>query len=160
MIFPARELTPTEDVRRRADGLIAAEPWGREQWERLAEGLHFDGMESWLPWLVDEDRLLTDVLPERAKVVLVEPRRMRDRATELLAEEDDLAKALASTWARDPDKAFPRLHASPDALLASRGLASRGLASSGSSGQRSTPASPDTPVVEVPAGRSGSCAPG
>ena len=39
---------------------------------------------------------------------------MRDRAADLLAEEDDLAKALASTWARDPDKPFPRLHADPD----------------------------------------------
>ena len=27
------------------------QPWGREQWERLAEGQTFDGMESWLPWL-------------------------------------------------------------------------------------------------------------
>ncbi len=140
MIFPARELTPTDDVSRRADELIATEPWGREQWERLAEGLHFDGMESWLPWLVDEDRLLTDVLPPHAKVVLVEPRRMRDRATELLAEEDDLAKALASTWARDPDKAFPRLHASPDALLASSGSFWT---------IDSTPDSPEIPVVEA-----------
>ncbi|MEM7468920.1 MAG: MHYT domain-containing protein, partial [Pseudomonadota bacterium] len=24
-------------------------------WERLAEGTHFDGMESWVPWLVDDD---------------------------------------------------------------------------------------------------------
>ena len=39
---------------------------------------------------------------------------MRDRALDLLAEEDDLAKALASTWERDPDKPFPRLHAEPD----------------------------------------------
>ncbi len=140
VIFPARELTPTDDVSRRADALIAAEPWGREQWERLAEGSHFDGMESWLPWLVDEDQLLTDVLPEHAKVVLVEPRRMRDRATELLAEEDDLAKALASTWARDPDKTFPRLHASPDALLSSSGSFWT---------IDSTPESPETPVVEA-----------
>ena len=73
-----------------------------------------------------------------AKVVLIEPRRMRDRATELLAEEDDLAKALASTWARDPDKAFPRLHASPDALLASSGSFWT---------IDSTPESPETPVV-------------
>ncbi len=44
------------------------------------------------------DRLLTSLLPERAQVVLVEPRRMRDRAADLLAEEDDLARTLASTW--------------------------------------------------------------
>ena len=140
-IFPARELIPTDDVRARAAELVGAEPWGREQWERLAEGAHFEGMESWVPWLVDEHVLLTDVLPDDAKTILIEPRRMRDRAVDLLAEEDDLAKALASTWARDPDKEFPRLHADPDHLLA------------GGSGDfwtiDSTPDSPDTPLVEA-----------
>jgi len=140
MIFPARELMPTADVRARAADLVAAEPWGREQWERLAEGAHFDGMESWMPWLADGDRLLTDVLPADAKVVLLEPRRLRDRALDLIAEEDDLARTLASTWARDPDRPFPRLHAEPDALLAH----------SGSFWSiDSTPESPDTPVVSA-----------
>ena len=123
-IFPARELIPTEEVRTRAAALVATEPWGREQWERLAEGTLFDGMESWLPWLVDDApagraQLITDVLPATAKVALVEPRRMRDRANDLLAEEDDLARALAGTWARDASKTFPRLHADTDRLLAS-----------------------------------------
>ena len=112
-IFPARELMPTDAVRARAAALVADEPWGREQWERLAEGALFEGMESWLPWLVEGETLLTDVLPETAKVVLVEPRRMRDRARDLLAEEADLASTLASTWARDADTTFPRLHADP-----------------------------------------------
>ena len=116
-IFPARELIPSDEVRARASKLVGAEPWGREQWERLSEGALFDGMESWLPWLTESEQLLTDVLPANAKVVLVEPRRMRDRAIDLLAEEDDLAKALASTWERDPDKPFPRLHAEPDRIL-------------------------------------------
>lgn len=140
IVFPARELIPTDDVRERAEALIAAEPWGREQWERLAEGAQFDGMESWVPWLVDDDLLLTDLLPERAKVVLVEPRRMRDRAADLLAEEADLAKALASTWARDPDREFPHLHAEPDDLLARAGAVWT---------IDSTPESPDTPLVEA-----------
>jgi transcription-repair coupling factor (superfamily II helicase) len=139
-IFPARELIPSDEVRDRAADLVGTEPWGREQWERLAEGATFEGMESWVPWLVDEDLLITDVLPDSAKVVLIEPRRMRDRAADLLAEEDDLAKALASTWARDPSKEFPRLHADPDSLLAD--------------GQSfwtidSTPDSPDTPSVQA-----------
>src|SRR5919106_4740572 len=50
-IFPCRELLPTPAVRERAARLVAAEPWGREQWERLAEGPLFDGMESWVPGL-------------------------------------------------------------------------------------------------------------
>ena len=117
LLFPARELVPSDQVRARAAGLVATESWGREHWERLAEGALFDGMESWLPWLVDHEVLLTDIAPAKSKVVLVEPRRMQDRAADLLAEEDDLAKALAGTWARDPDKKFPRLHAETDRLL-------------------------------------------
>jgi len=140
LLFPARELMPTAEVRRRAGDLVQTEPWGREQWERLAEGAHFDGMESWMPWLVDGDVLLTDVLPSAAKVVLVEPRRMRDRAADLIAEEDDLARTLASTWARDPDRAFPRLHVEPDTLLAGAGSFWS---------IDSTPESPDTPLVEA-----------
>ncbi len=144
LIFPARELIPTDEVRQRAAKLVATEPWGREQWERLSEGALFDGMESWLPWLVDTgpsgDLLLTDVLPDTAKVVLVEPRRIRDRAADLIAEEDDLAKALASTWERPADVPFPRLHAEPDRLLANTGSFWS---------IDSAPESPDTPVVEA-----------
>ncbi|MCU1389218.1 MAG: mfd, partial [Ilumatobacteraceae bacterium] len=143
-VFPARELLPSAAVRERATTLIGDEPWGREQWERLSEGAHFDGMESWLPWLTDEDLLLTDVLPATGKVVLIEPRRMRDRAKDLLDEEDDLARALASTWGRDPDVAFPRLHAEPDKLLAGQG--------SGTAGawlMTVTPENPDSPMVQA-----------
>ena len=142
LIFPAREVVPGDEVREHARSLVADEPWGREQWERLAEGTFFDGMESWLPWLVDRDVLITDVVRDipRSKLVLVEPRRMRDRANDLLAEEADLARTLASTWARDADKEFPRLHAETDRLL--------------TTGQQmwtisATPDRPDAPVVNA-----------
>ncbi|MDO8361275.1 MAG: CarD family transcriptional regulator, partial [Actinomycetota bacterium] len=139
-VFPARELIPTDDVRARAASLVATEPWGREQWERLAEGTLFDGMESWLPWLITDPKLITDVLPAGAKVAVVEPRRMRDRANDLLAEEDDLARALAGTWARNPDLAFPRLHADSDRLLGS-GQAMWTISN--------VPETPDSPMVNA-----------
>ena len=123
-IFPARELRTTPEVRERAASLVAREPWGREQWERLAEGQLFDGMESWLPWLVDDEVLILDLLQADAQVVLVDPRRMRDRAADLAAEEHDLAATLARTWGAVPDEgdsgaehAFPALHAPFDRLL-------------------------------------------
>jgi transcription-repair coupling factor (superfamily II helicase) len=143
-IFPARELVLDDAMRERAERLIAEEPWGREHWERLAEGHLFDGMESWLPWLAEGERLLTDLLPERSQVVLIEPRRMRDRAADLLAEEDDLARALASSWARDADRTFPRLHADPDRLLDRPGEA-RGSSWS----IVPTPDAPDAPAVSA-----------
>src|SRR5687768_13292694 len=117
-LFPCRELLPTEAVRARAERLVAAQPWGREQWERLSGGLTFDGMESWLPWLTQDEHVLLDLVGPDAQVVLVEPRRMRDRAADLLAEEADLATALATTWGADPDVELPRLHVQFDRLLA------------------------------------------
>jgi transcription-repair coupling factor (superfamily II helicase) len=119
LVFPAREILYVDGVRERAASLIASEPWGREQWERLSEGQIFDGMESWLPWLTDHDELLTDHIGDDSLIVLVEPRRMIDRARDLLAEEDDLARALATSWARDENVTFPRLHVDTDRLLAS-----------------------------------------
>jgi transcription-repair coupling factor (superfamily II helicase) len=122
-IFGCRELLPTDEVRARAEKLIALEPWGREQWERLAQGQIFDGMESWLPWLTDGEQVLFDLVGPDALVLLVEPRRMRDRAGDLLAEEADLARTLAKTWgavsgdATDDDDGFPRLHLPFDRLL-------------------------------------------
>src|SRR5215207_5842321 len=120
-IFPCRELLPTQAVRERAERLIALEPWGRDQWERLSQGLTFDGMESWLPWLTDTEHVLLDVVGPDAQVLLCEPRRMRDRAADLLAEEADLASTLAVTWGATKDRSdehgFPRLHLDFDRLL-------------------------------------------
>jgi transcription-repair coupling factor (superfamily II helicase) len=119
LVFPARELRLDEEGRAAARALVGTEPWGREQWERLAEGQSFDGMESWMPWVVGAPRLVTDVAAAHGPlhVVVCEPRRVRDRGVELRAEEDDLARALASTWSRDPDRAVPHLHAEVDDLL-------------------------------------------
>jgi transcription-repair coupling factor (superfamily II helicase) len=116
-LFGCRELLPTEEVGQRAGRLVGEAPWGRQQWERLREGLVFDGMESWLPWLTADEHLLVDLLPSNALVLLVEPRRMRDRAAELLDEEAALAATLAQTWGAAGEE-FPRLHLPFDRLLA------------------------------------------
>ncbi|HLH27865.1 MAG TPA: hypothetical protein VKW77_03055, partial [Acidimicrobiales bacterium] len=118
-IFGCRELVLDEEMRARAAALVGEEPWGRHQWERLAEGLVFDGMESWLPWLVPHEELLVDLLADDSLVVMAEPRRVRDRAAELIDEEATLADALAATWGADTGKPPPRLHLPFERLLAS-----------------------------------------
>ena len=131
-LFGCREVLPTDAVRVRAAALVGTEPWGRSQWERLAEGQVFDGMESWLPWLVDEERVLPDLVGGGGRIVLVDPRRIRDRAAELNDEEAALAGALAVTWGvvegadvaaqdddenADPSERFPRLNVAYERLL-------------------------------------------
>ncbi|HEX6419985.1 MAG TPA: transcription-repair coupling factor [Acidimicrobiales bacterium] len=144
LLFPCRELLPTSEVRERAERLIGLEPWGREQWERLAQGLTFDGMESWLPWLTRDEHALLDVVGADAQILLCEPRRMRDRAADLLAEEADLAATLAVTWGavdqRGDEHGFPRLHLTFDRLLAHTRAAAWHVVS--------VPDSPDTPQVQ------------
>lgn len=109
-IIPAREFFVDEKVRDRARQLIGEEPWGREHWERLAEGQIFDGMESWMPWFCDETELLPQRLKQGFTCVVIEPRRTENRSDDLVAEEADLARSLATTWGRNPDQEFPRLH--------------------------------------------------
>ncbi len=143
-IFPCRELLASPEVLERAEELRSSEPWGIEQWNRLADGELFDGMESWLPWLVDQPRLLPDLIGDDALIVVVEPRRLRDRAADLLAEEADLAASLAKTWGAAVDGAdveFPRLHADFDRLLAHNGAPVWTMTS--------VPEGPDTAVVSA-----------
>jgi transcription-repair coupling factor (superfamily II helicase) len=115
-IFPCRELLPGDDVRERAAALVAREPWGREQWDRLADGQFFEGMESWVPWLADDEHVLFDHVAADALVLLVEPQRLRDRARDIAAEEADLAASLARTWDAPADS-LERLHLDFDRLL-------------------------------------------
>ena len=48
--YPARELLLDDAVRSQASRLVLLEPWAAATWDRIAEGIHFQGMESWLPW--------------------------------------------------------------------------------------------------------------
>jgi transcription-repair coupling factor (superfamily II helicase) len=139
-LFGCREVVPDAAMRDRAAGLVATAPWGRHQWDRIAHGEQFDGMESWLPWLVDGEELVCDLLDDDAQVVLVEPRRVRDRASELLDEESALADALADTWGLEAGGDAPRLHAPFDRLLTGTGAAVVSLVP--------TAEGPDVPQVE------------
>ena len=140
-LFAARELRPDAAMRRRAAELAISEPWCSEHMERLARGELFDGMESWLPWLTSEEIVLPDLVGASALVLLIEPRRLADRAADIAAETDDLTRSLAVTWGlrsidgadlltdegrRNGDQAdtsdsrageFPRLHVPFERLL-------------------------------------------
>ena len=69
---------------------MTSQPWGAGQWERLAEGESFDGMESWLPYVYPRQDLLPDLLPAGSQVVLVEPRRIGPLIRTLLRNTDPL----------------------------------------------------------------------
>ncbi len=97
--FPARELRPGVAVRARAASLATSEPWAVTTWDRIAAGLTFQGMESWLPWLAPARTAVHEAT--HAAVVVFDPVRSAARSAELVEEEEELAEALAGTWGSD-----------------------------------------------------------
>ncbi len=96
--YPAREFRPDEGIRAAAAALASKEPWAAATWDRLAEGIGFPGMESWLPWLAPERTALDE---GDALVVVFDPIRCADRSRDLVDEEAELAAALAPTWGKE-----------------------------------------------------------
>ncbi|MFN2495228.1 MAG: transcription-repair coupling factor, partial [Pseudonocardiaceae bacterium] len=93
---PCRELLLTDAVRARAAELAAHAPSGPvgELLDKVAAGVPVEGMESLIPVLApgpDDGAagpgglvLLTDVMPARTHVLLVDPERIRTRAADLV----------------------------------------------------------------------------
>ncbi|CAB4771242.1 MAG: transcription-repair coupling factor [Actinobacteria bacterium] len=90
---PCRELALTESVRKRASDLLNDHPEFSEILEKLSLGIAIEGMEAFAPALVDNFVLLLDLIPADATVLLVEPERIRSRATDLFATSKEFLEA-------------------------------------------------------------------
>ena len=115
--FPCRELLPTTAVRERASRLLREAPWGRQWWDRIASGEMFDGMESYLPWLAEEELTLGDALADGCLLVCLDPDRLQQRAKDIQMEEAELVATFAQTWKADTEE-LPALHTSYERALA------------------------------------------
>ena len=142
-VFPPASWSRRRDARPRRRPSSPTEPWGREQWERLAEGCCSRAWRAGCRGSRPTSNCSPTCSATAAQVVLVEPRRMRDRAADLLAEEDDLAAALSTTWGRERDETFPASTPSPIACSAP----DRSCAPSISIVP--TPEAPDSPAISA-----------
>ncbi len=93
---PCRELLLDDTVRARAAELAVEHPGLADVFDKLAEGIAVDGMESLAPVLVERMELLPDLLPAGTHVVLCDPERVRTRAHDLFATGEEF---LAASWA-------------------------------------------------------------
>ena len=100
-LFPCRELLPTDQVRQRAVELQSEAPWANTWWQQLERGEMFDGMESYLPWLIEDELVLADILSADSLVACVDSKWLAGRAKEIQKEERDLVAAFAETWMGD-----------------------------------------------------------
>ncbi len=122
-VYAARELLPTEQIRSRAATLAKKATSGQSQFDKISQGMLFDGMESWFTWLCEEERLITDLFEERSLIVITDPQATANKAKEIIEDELAIAEALSPTWNGELSgesgmKAeSPRLHLPHDRLL-------------------------------------------
>ena len=122
----SRELIPDDAVRVRAAGLAPAmTDRVRDGLQRIADGLHAEGAESFAPFLFDEMPTPADLLPAGAWVVVVEAERTLDRARQTRDEAVALAEALGVARARR-DAGARRRALRPRAAASHRVHAGRG----------------------------------
>ncbi len=107
-VLAAREWRLTDEQRAAAAHAATTHPFARETFEQLAEGEYFDGMEGWLAWFAQDRTTLLDIIPDDARLVLVDESILQQRAAELLNEENELATTVAETW--ELTEATPLLH--------------------------------------------------
>jgi transcription-repair coupling factor (superfamily II helicase) len=125
-VFPARELRPGEEVRRRAVELMESHPENAKVWDNFSEGIYFAGMESWLAWVVPRAPTPLETFGGTTSIALCDPKEISNRADSHVAEEEDMARALLGTWQLDRDREltesqetldFPRLYGTPEEAL-------------------------------------------
>ncbi len=97
-LYPAREVQVDDDLAERARELATTERWAAETWDRIAAGITFAGIESWLPWLAAPRSMFDQAAAAGARIVVFDPDRAGSRSADLLREEADLAAALSVTW--------------------------------------------------------------
>ena len=120
-VVPAREFRCDEGIRERATRLLDTDAWASATWDRIAEGVSFSGMESWMPWLAEPRTILDDT---EATVVIFDPVRSLDRSRDLLKEEFELAAALAPTWGQGAPEAgdHPALYLALEEAVGTRSI--------------------------------------
>ena len=100
-LAPVRELIADEAVRERAAALAPKHlDRFRDALQRIADGLHVEGMESFAPLLFDHLPPPAELLPRGAWVVIAQERRTRARTDQALVEATALAEA--SGWPGPP----------------------------------------------------------
>ncbi|MGO4588780.1 transcription-repair coupling factor [Paenarthrobacter sp. 2TAF44] len=94
---PCREILITPSVMSRAAKLKADMPAAADMLEKIAGGIAVEGMESLAPVLVDAMVPFVDQLPAGSLSVVIEPEKVRTRAHDLAATNEEFLEAAWST---------------------------------------------------------------
>ena len=106
-IYPCRELLLTPEIKHRAIEVKDQYPAAAEMLEKISETIAFEGMESLIPLLVDETETLLSRMPANTQIIFIDEQRIRSRAADLLATNEEF---LNASWSNAALGAMAPLH--------------------------------------------------
>ncbi len=106
-IFPCREFLITPTIKAHALELKESLPSASELLEKISEGISFEGMESLIPLLIEETQTLLARMPSNTRVVFIDYERIRSRAGDLLATNEEF---LNASWSNAAHGAIAPIH--------------------------------------------------
>ena len=106
-IYPCRELLLTPEIKHRAIELKDEYPAAAEMLEKISQGMVFEGMESLIPILVDETESLLARMPADTQLIFIDEQRIRTRAADLLATNEEF---LNASWSNAAHGGVAPLH--------------------------------------------------
>ena len=106
-IYPCRELLLTPEVKHRAIEIKDEYPAAAEMLEKISEAITFEGMESLIPLLVDKTETLLSRMPANTQIIYIDEQRIRSRAADLLATNEEF---LNASWSNAALGAMAPLH--------------------------------------------------
>ena len=92
-IIPCRELLITDAIKERADQIKHRFPAAVEVFEKIAQGISVDGMESLIPFLVDDLSTIFDRISPRSAVIFIEEERTKSRTADLIETNEEFLQA-------------------------------------------------------------------
>ena len=113
-ILPCRELLLTPAVQAKARALIEDFPQASEILEKISEGIATEGMESFIPLLVESDQSILDRMPKNTEVIFIDEERIKSRAADLLATNEEFYLA---SWLNAASGGATPLHSGDDTYM-------------------------------------------
>lgn len=102
-IFPCRELLLTPEIKHRAIDIKDDFPSAYEMLDKITEGIIFEGMESLIPLLVEKTESFLTRMPKNSQLVFIDEQRIKSRAVDLLATNEEFLHASWSNAAHGAD---------------------------------------------------------
>ena len=96
-ILPCRELLLNDAIIERANEIKHRYPAAIEVLEKISQGISVDGMESLIPFLIDENETIFDRINPRTKVIFIEEERIKSRTADLIATNEEFLQASWSS---------------------------------------------------------------